>query len=60
MPEWVVRHVMVAEDNSTLLGFLEGRVKERMGMSYDPLPPRTSVSAYNVSPLLSFVFMDRS
>ncbi|KAL7413126.1 transcriptional repressor TCF25-domain-containing protein [Mrakia frigida] len=46
-PEGIVRHVMVAEDNSTLLGFLEPRVREGMGMAFDPLPPRRSVSSYD-------------
>lgn len=48
-PESIVRHVMVAEDNSTLLGFLEPKVREAMGMAFDPLPPRRGVSFYDVS-----------
>lgn len=47
-PENIVRHVMVSEDNSTLLGFLERKWGQMMGMSFDPLPPAKSVSAYDV------------
>lgn len=53
-PENIVRHVMVSEDNSTLLGFLERKWGQMMGMSFDPLPPRNSISAYDVSPQPSF------
>lgn len=49
-PENIVRHVMVSEDNSTLLGFLERKWGQAMGMSFDPLPPINSVSAYDVHP----------
>jgi hypothetical protein len=50
-PENIVRHVMVSEDNSTLLGFLERKWSQMMGMSFDPLPPAKSISAYDVRPV---------
>ncbi|CDZ98610.1 Uncharacterized conserved protein [Phaffia rhodozyma] len=45
--ESLTRHVLVSEDNSSWLGFLEAGVKEGMGMSFDPAPPRTAITAYN-------------
>lgn len=52
-PESIVRHVLVAEDNSGLLGFLNEKQRERLGMAFDPVPPKRSVSQYDVSRFLA-------
>lgn len=52
-PESIVRHVMVAEDNSGLLGFLSEAQRERLGMAFDPVPPKRSTTLYDVSRALS-------
>ncbi|KZO93809.1 DUF654-domain-containing protein [Calocera viscosa TUFC12733] len=45
-PLWICRHIIVADLNS-LITFLPPAVTRDIGMGYDPLPPATSVSAYD-------------
>ncbi|KAF8318209.1 DUF654-domain-containing protein, partial [Clavulina sp. PMI_390] len=45
-PENFVRHVIVAENRSAMAFFHPGAVPQQM-VSFDPLPPRTSLSQYD-------------
>jgi hypothetical protein len=45
-PEFIVRHVIVAENQSSM-AFLSPNAVPRTMVSYDPVPPRTSLTQYD-------------